>query len=71
MPENKALLVHILEKVDKLEEHVGHVRESQIRMEIDVKHHIRRTDEIQDQTALMRGLENLIRCVLRWFKLSK
>ena len=34
--------------MEELKKDMKSVRESQIRMEVDVKHHIRRTDELQD-----------------------
>lgn len=75
---SEKLLIHILEKVDKLEEHVGHIRESQVRMEGDVKYHIKRTDLLEEKVDLLSKVVgwlaapiSLIRAVLRWLKLLK
>jgi hypothetical protein len=78
MSEQRALLIHILEKVDKIQEDVYVTRESQVRMEADVKYHIKRTDMLEDQvkknSAVIRWLAvpiDLLRCVLQWLKLMK
>ena len=34
--------------MEELKKELKTIRESQVRMEVDVKHHIRRTDELQD-----------------------
>lgn len=63
--ENKALLVHILEKVDKLEEHVSVVRESQVRTEVSVTHHIKRTDLLEAKVDALAVLIDMLAAPLR------
>lgn len=78
MSENKELLVHILQKVDKIQEDVFHVRESQVRTEINVAEHIRRTNLLEISVAELKRLVgwlvvpiDLIRCVLKWLRLLR
>lgn len=70
--------VHILQRLDKIQEDVGHIRESQIRTEIDVKYHIKRTDILEDiviemkkQVGWLAAPVNMVRALLRWFKLIR
>lgn len=69
---------YILQKLDKLVDDVGAVRESQARMEVDVQHHIKRTDLLEEMVKLMRGRVDalwspldLIGRLLRWLKLIR
>lgn len=78
MAKQEQLLVHILEKVDKLEEHVVGIKESQYRMEIDVATHIKRTNLLEEKVDLLRQAVDvllipvaLIKAVLRYFRLLK
>jgi hypothetical protein len=54
--ENNTLLVHILDKVDKIEDHVANIRTDQVLMgrdmvdiKEDLRYHIKRTDLLESQ----------------------
>lgn len=62
----KEMLIHLLEKVDKVAEHVSHIRESQARTEVDVRHHIRRTDLLEEAVAMLKRQVDLLMTPVRW-----
>jgi hypothetical protein len=54
MADKEHILVHILEKVDRIEEHVSVVREHQAEIKADLRHHIKRTDLLECQVKESR-----------------
>lgn len=78
MADKSHLLVHILEKVDKIEEHVAAVRVDQAHIKDDLRYHIRRTDllesdlkDVKKQVGWLAVPIDIVRAVLRWLKLIK
>lgn len=72
--ENNVLLVHLLKKVDRVEANVSLTRESQVRMEADLKYHIRRTDLLEEEVKEIRWVRSVSRsclAVLRFLRLIK
>lgn len=76
--QNNALLVHLLEKVDRVEEHVGAIREDMAEAKADWRYHIKRTDLLEDLVKdLQKGVNILLipilaaRSVLRYLKIIK
>lgn len=69
---------YLLQRLDKIQEDIGHIRDSQGRTEGDLKYHIRRTDLLEDMQKEMRKRVDvmwapldLISRVLRWLKLLR
>lgn len=54
MAKQEQLLVHILEKVDRMEGHIFDIRESQIRTELDVREHIKRTNLLEEMVKELK-----------------
>lgn len=78
MAKQEQLLVHILEKVDKLEEHVGCIRVDQAEIKADLKYHIRRTDLLEGRVDVLQKAINVllipvkaVAAVARWLKIIK
>lgn len=75
---HETMLVHILEKVDKIQADVAAVRVDQQEIKSDLRYHIKRTDLLEE---MVKGLQkkigwlaapvDLIRSVLQWLKLMK
>ncbi len=71
-------LIHLLEKVDKVQADISEIKESQARMEVDVAYHIKRTDLLEDMVKELKKVVDLmaapfyfVRAVLRLLKLVK
>lgn len=69
---------YILQRLDKISEDVGEIKQSQARTETDVRHHIKRTDlleelvtKVKQQVDMLWAPINLIGRVLRWLKLLR
>lgn len=74
MAKQEQLLVHILEKVDKLEEHVSYIRTDQAEMKADLRYHIKRTDLLEEHVKSLKWIKLLsdaINSLLRFLKIIK
>lgn len=76
--QNNEILVHLLEKVDKIHEDVVAVRVDQAEIKVDLRYHIKRTDlletlvkELQKAVNILLIPATIIKAVLRWFRIIK
>jgi hypothetical protein len=76
MQKHEVLLVHILEKVDKMGEDVACIRVDQAEMKVDLKYHIKRTDllegEVKESKKVIKWLAApiyAVRALLKWLHL--
>lgn len=60
MDMDKELSIHILEKLDRMEGNISEIKLSQARTEVDIKHHIRRTDLLEDVVKLLKKQVDLL-----------
>lgn len=76
--DSNALLVHILSKVDRIEDHVSAVRVDQAEIKSDLRYHIKRTDlleamvkELQKGVTVLLVPVNLVKGLLRYLRIIK
>jgi hypothetical protein len=75
---DETMLMHILEKLEKTREDIGDIKASQARMEVDVRHHIKRTDLLEETVKELKKIVDwlaapvyLVRWVLKQLGLMK
>lgn len=73
-----ALLVHLLEKVDRVEQHVSVIRTDMAEAKADWRYHIKRTDLLEQKVDILQTGVNIllfpvscVKAVLRYFRLIK
>lgn len=71
-------VVHLLAKLDRVQEDIAEIKASQARMEVDVAYHIKRTNLLEDMVKELKKVVDLmaspfyvLRAVLRYIKLVK
>lgn len=75
---NDDVMLHLLNKLDSIKEDIAEIKLSQARTELDVAHHIKRTDLLEDMVKELKKIVDwlaapiyLTRFVLKALRLIK
>ena len=65
MDEIKVVLDKILDKQEKMDDNIHEIKECQIRMEVDLEHHIKRTDILETMVKPVYNITTTVKTLLK------